>query len=147
VTDAAETTLRLERLIPAPPEALYALWSEPDALARWWAPDGYAAEVHAWDLRPGGLWRTSLRGADGRSVAQRGAFRVVDPPKRLVFTWAWEDDLGAGGHESEVSVDFAPSPGGTRLTLVHARFESRDARDRHDRGWQASLERQAQLLV
>jgi uncharacterized protein YndB with AHSA1/START domain len=147
VTDAAETTVRLERLIPAPPEALYALWSAPEALARWWAPDGYVAAVHAWDLTPGGLWRTSLRGPDGRSVATRGAFRIVDPPSRLVFTWAWEDDAGVAGHESEVSVDFSPTPGGTRLTLVHARFESCDARDRHDRGWQASLDRQTQMVA
>jgi uncharacterized protein YndB with AHSA1/START domain len=35
-----ETTLRLERLIPSPPEILFALWTEPAQLLRWWAPDG-----------------------------------------------------------------------------------------------------------
>ncbi len=35
-----ETTLRLERLIPLPPEILFALWTEPAQLLRWWAPDG-----------------------------------------------------------------------------------------------------------
>jgi hypothetical protein len=40
-----ETTLRLERLIPLPPEILFALWTEPAQLLRWWAPDGYEPSV------------------------------------------------------------------------------------------------------
>jgi len=38
----SETTLRLERLIPAPPALLFALWTEPAQLLRWWAPEGCA---------------------------------------------------------------------------------------------------------
>jgi len=37
---ASETTLRLERLIASPPEVLFALWTQPAQLVRWWAPEG-----------------------------------------------------------------------------------------------------------
>ena len=141
----SEPMLSIERLIPAPPEVLFALWTEPVQLARWGAPDGYEPTVHALDVRPGGRWRTTLRASDGRVVATCGVYRIVDPPCRLVFTWAWEKPNGDPGHETEVSVSFEATPGGTRLVLVQQRFESKDARDRHDAGWAASLNRLAKI--
>jgi uncharacterized protein YndB with AHSA1/START domain len=143
---AEESSLRLERLIASPPEVLFELWTEPAQLAKWWAPEGYEAIVHALDVSPGGRWRTSLRASDGREVGMRGLYRIVEPPHRLVFTWAWEDASGAPGHETEVSVTFEATPGGTRLVLVHRRFESKDARDRHVRGWTACFDRQAEMV-
>jgi len=104
--DVSETTLRLERLIPAPPEILFALWTEPAQLVKWWAPDGYEAAVHTFDARPGGRWRIVLRGADVGSLALSGVYRIVEPPRRLAFTWAWENENGARGHETEVLVTF-----------------------------------------
>jgi uncharacterized protein YndB with AHSA1/START domain len=142
---ASESELRLERLIPSPPELLFALWTEPDQLARWWAPQGYEALVHTLDPTPGGCWRISLRGADNRLVSMSGAYRIVDPPHRLAFTWAWEDENGAPGPETEVIVNFASTPGGTRLTLLHQRFASKQARDRHDAGWSSSFDRMARI--
>jgi uncharacterized protein YndB with AHSA1/START domain len=140
-----ETTLRLERLIPAPPELLFALWTEPAELVRWWAPEGYEASVHALDTRPGGRWRTVLRRSDSSARAMSGVYRIVEPPHRLAFTWAWEDESGVRGHETEVTVNFEAAPGGTRLVLLQQRFESRQARDRHDAGWSSSFERLAQI--
>jgi uncharacterized protein YndB with AHSA1/START domain len=139
-----DTALRLERLIASPPETVFALWIEPAELARWWAPDGYQAEVDALDVRPGGRWRVVLRGA-ANSVAMSGAYRIVEPPRRLVFSWAWEDPSGARGHDTEVTVNFEAAPGGTRLVLEHRHFENSQARDRHDAGWAASFTRLAYI--
>jgi uncharacterized protein YndB with AHSA1/START domain len=86
-----------------------------------------------------------MRRADGHEVAASGTFRIVEPPRRLAFSWAWEDPGGARGHETEVTVEFAPAPGGTRLTVTQESFESKSARDNHLRGWAASLERQAEI--
>jgi uncharacterized protein YndB with AHSA1/START domain len=139
--DTNETTLRLERLIAAPPELLFALWTDPAELVRWWSPDGYEASVDCLDAAQGGSWRTILHAPDGRSVAMSGVYRVVEPPRRLVFTWAWEDAEGIRGHETEVMVNFEATSGGTRLVLVHQRFETKVACDRHTNGWAASLDR------
>ena len=143
---SGENVVRLERLIPSPPEFLFVLWVTPEELVRWWAPDGYVPTVHALEARPGGRWRVSMRSADGHEVATSGVFRTVEPPRRLAFSWAWEDAGGARGHETEVTVEFAPAPGGTRLTVTQQSFESEQARDNHLRGWSASLDRQAKIM-
>jgi len=75
-----------------------------------------------------------------------GIYRTIDPPRRLVFTWGWDDDNGARGHETEVTVTFDPAPGGTRLVLVQQVFADKDSRGRHEHGWSSSfvcLEREA----
>jgi len=144
--EQSETTLRLVRLIPSPPETLFELWTEPAQLARWWAPDGFEASVDALETAPGGRWRIILRRPGGSELAMGGAFLVVEPPRRLAFTWGWEDGSGVRGHETEVTVSFEPAPGGTRLVLVQQRFESRQGRDNHSRGWSTSFDRMMDIL-
>jgi uncharacterized protein YndB with AHSA1/START domain len=124
---------------------LFSLWTAPAQLVRWWAPDGYLAEVHLLETRPGGRWRTTLVGPDGRISAMCGVYRVVEPPRRLVFTWSWEDETQTPGHETEVTVTFDPIPGGTRLALSHRRFENSTARGRHSVGWSGCFDRLAKL--
>jgi uncharacterized protein YndB with AHSA1/START domain len=144
---ANETTLRLERLIPSSPEVLFALWTEPAQLLRWWAPEGYEPSVHSLDTRPGGGWRITLRRPDGGVIAMSGVYRVVEPPRRLAFTWAWEDENGARGHETDVTVSFEATPGGTRLMLLQQRFESKHARDNHNVGWSSCFDRLTKIVA
>jgi uncharacterized protein YndB with AHSA1/START domain len=136
-----ETTLRIERLIASPPEVLFALWIEPAQLLKWWAPDGCEASVDVLDVRPGGRWRTTMRRPDGGLVATSGVYRIVEPPRRLSFTWAWEGENGARGHETEVLLTFEATPGGTRLVLLQERFESKETCDRHIVGWSSAFHR------
>jgi uncharacterized protein YndB with AHSA1/START domain len=136
-----ETTLRMERLIAAPPEVVFALWVEPAHLLKWWAPDGCEASIDVLDVKPGGGWRTILRKPDGGQATTSGIYRIVEPPRRLCFSWAWEGENGARGHETEVMVTFEPTPGGTRLVLMQQRFESKDACDRHSFGWSSAFDR------
>jgi len=140
-TNASETALRLERLIPCAPEVLFALWTDPTQLVRWWAPEGYEAVVHVLDARPDGRWRITLRRPDGGELATSGVYRIVEPPRRLVFTWAWENDSRARGHETEIIVNFEAIPGGTRLVLLQQHFESKQARDSHNKGWSSCFDR------
>ena len=137
----SETTLRLERLIASPPEVLFGLWTEPVQLLKWWGPDGYETSVHSLETRPGGRWRIILRRSDGSALAMSGVYRIIEPPRRLAFTWAWENASGARGHETEVEVNFEATPGGTRLVLLQQRFESKQARDNHNVGWSSSFDR------
>jgi uncharacterized protein YndB with AHSA1/START domain len=132
--------LRLERLIAAPPEELFPLWTTPELLVTWWGPDGVDIPEHALDIRPGGAWRTTMRQPNGTRHTVSGKYLEVDPPRRLVFTWAWEDAAGIRGHETVVDVRFESAPGGTRLVLHQARFLDRESRDRHQHGWSSSFD-------
>lgn len=146
VAKARETMLRLERLIPLPPELLFSLWTEPAQLVRWWAPEGYEASVRDLDTRPDGRWCVTMRRPDGKVVVTSGVYRIVDPPRRLAFTWAWEDENGAHGHETEVMVSFEAAHGGTRLVLVQQRFESKQVRDNHNVGWSSCFDRMTKIV-
>ena len=140
-TATDDTRLELERLIPSSPEDLFELWTERAGLMRWWAPDGYQCSVDCLEARPGGLWRTLMQKPGSPPLAISGLYRVVDRPRRLVFTWAWESDDGERGHETEVSVTFESVPGGTRLVLVQQSFENIPTRDRHRFGWSSCFDR------
>jgi uncharacterized protein YndB with AHSA1/START domain len=138
--------LELERVIPGKPEQVFALWTEPTLLLKWWGPEGYEIPTHALDIRPGGKWRTTMRSPEGRLLTVSGVYRKIERPRLLVFTWAWDDEQGRRGHESEVTVTFEPAPGGTRLVLRQM-LESKDARDRHAHGWSSTFDRLARVAL
>jgi uncharacterized protein YndB with AHSA1/START domain len=136
--------LHMERLIAAPPERVFQYWTEPELFMRWFGPEGYDIPQYDGDLRPGGRWRTTMRSPEGKVMRVSGVYRAIDPPRRLVFTWAWDGDTGPG-HETEVTVLFEPTPGGTRLRLTHQTFESKDSRDNHRFGWTSTLNKLEKL--
>ena len=134
-----DKVLRMERVIAATPERLFELWTDPEELAKWWGPEGFTTPTYAMDVRPGGRWHTTMRRPDGSEHVVSGIYRAIEPPKRLVFTWGWDDDAGMRGHETEVTVTFEPAPGGTRMTLVQQTFIDTDSRNRHQHGWGSSF--------
>jgi uncharacterized protein YndB with AHSA1/START domain len=135
-----DQVLRLERLIAATPERLFELWTEPTELVKWWGPDGYDVPEHALDVRPGGRWRTTMRSPEGTRHTVSGVYRTIERPRRVVFTWAWDQDDGSRGHETEVTVTFEPAPSGTRLVLRQQLFQDASARDNHQKGWASTLD-------
>jgi len=139
MTVKEDTTLRMERLIATTPETLFGFWTKPEMLIRWWGPEGYTTPEHGMDVRAGGRWRTVMHSPEGKSFTVSGVYRTLEPPRRLVFTWAWDDDAGLRGHETEVTVTLEPVPGGTKMVLVQQGFVDADSRDRHQRGWGSSF--------
>ena len=135
----SDKELHVERLIAAPPERVFQYFTDPKLFATWWGPEGMTATAHALEPRPGGAWRTTMQSPDGKAMTVGGVYRAVEAPRRLVFTWAWEDDKGARGFETEVTVTFAAAPGGTKLTILQKEFETVESRDQHERGWTSTL--------
>src|SRR6476469_8268382 len=84
------TVLRLERVFDAPPERVYAAWTEPALLRRWWAAEpGWTTPEATTDVRVGGAYRLSMKGTDGILRTVVGEYLEIDPPRRLVYTWKW----------------------------------------------------------
>ena len=134
-----DRVLEIERLIPAPPERVLEYWTEPELLARWFGPEGFDIPANTHDVRPGGKWRTTMRSPDGKLRTVSGIYNLIDRPRRLVFTWGWDDDEGLRGHETEVTVTLEPTPGGTRLKLVQQLFQTSEVRNLHNAGWASSF--------
>jgi uncharacterized protein YndB with AHSA1/START domain len=117
VTDDLPTReLALERRLDAPPERVWAAWTEPDLLARWWGPDAFDTprETIAVDLRPGGRFDlTMVSRHDGVAYPSEMVFGDVVAPERLAYGW---DAQTTGVADGEVVVTLAPADrGGTQL--------------------------------
>ena len=87
----ARPSLTLKRRLNAPPEKVYAAWTDPEKIVRWFGPrkakDGSMRP--SIDLRVGGRYRISFDTTDGEYHQVGGVYREVVPNERLVFSWAW----------------------------------------------------------
>ena len=120
--------LEHELLIRAPAELVFAFFTDPDLYRRWM---GREATL---DPRPGGIYRCVVH--DTATVL--GEYVVVEPPRRVVFTWGFEGGAGVPAGSSTVAVTLTPVPDGTLLRLVHTGLPH-PALAGHDKGWSGYL--------
>ena len=138
---AERTRLRVSRTLPASRERLFAAWTEPAELRRWWGPRGFTTPSAEIDLRAGGAFRIVMRSAEGKLSLLTGSYLEVTPPERLVYTWQFD-----GGETTLVTVEFHDRVGATEVVVTHERFGSDEARRAHERGWGLCLDRLDELL-
>ena len=139
--------LIITRVFDAPRSLVFAAWTQPEHLARWWGPQGFVNVACEADVRPGGAWLRRMRAPDGTLYTKRGVYREIVAPERLVFTYVNQAADGTQDRETLVSVTFEEQGAGTRLTLHHTGFESVEARDAHQGGWSSCMERFAEYLA
>ena len=144
-TAAAELVIR--RIFDAPRRFVFEAWTDPEHLARWWGPQGFAIIACKAEVRPGGAWHRTMRSPEGNVIRKHGVYREIVSPERLVFTYVSDDAEGNPGPATLVTVTFADISGKTRLTLRQTLFESAAARDAHHVGWTSCLERFAEYLA
>ena len=137
-------SLTLKRRLNAAPETVYAAWTDPQRLTRWFGPDSGAVTRAETDVRVGGRFRVVFHTEDGEEHDVGGVYREVVPNERLVFTWAWRS---TPERESLVTVALRPDGGGTSLTLTHEQFFDEEARDRHEFGWTGTLDKLERLFA
>lgn len=119
----AERELCTSRLLDAPPAAVYGAFADPAQLARWWGPSGFTNTIEVFELRPGGEWRLTMHGPDGRDYANLSRFTEVQPGERIVFV---HDEP----HGFEMTLTFDATPGGRTRLGWRMRFESAEACER-----------------
>ena len=135
---APKPSLTLKRRLNAPPERVYAAWTDPEKLKRWFGPEQIETLRADADARVGGRFRIVMRGTDGEEHDVSGVYREVVPNEKIVFTWAWRS---TPERESLVTVVIKPQGAGSLLTLVHEQFFDEAARDRHEHGWIGCLDK------
>ena len=134
-------SLRLERVVAATPERVFRAWTTPDEMKAWSCPEGYRLERVVSEPRPGGAFELAMVGPEGESHTAHGRYRVVEPPRRLVYTWDWREE-GQRMGETVVTVEFVDAPeGGTRVRVTHEGFPAAEARDGHVEGWTGCLDK------
>jgi uncharacterized protein YndB with AHSA1/START domain len=110
------STITITRTVAATPERVFAAWTDAEQLAAWWWPQ-LGGTTYDVDARLGGRFRIHSPGI-GSTVT--GSYTEVDRPRRLAFTWTWEDEGEPEAVvEDTVVVTFEPDDGGTRVTVAH----------------------------
>ena len=96
------------RIFAASHERLLTAYSDPAQLAKWWGPKGFTNTFDEFDFRPGGDWKFTMHGPDGKNYANHIRFIEVVPAERIVFDHFAPD--------FRMTITFAAAEGGTRMT-------------------------------
>ncbi len=135
-------TLKISRHIKAPRERVFAAWANINEYAQWLGGSDRKVISASNDLRPGGESHIKSSGAEGScEIDMTGTYREVKPPELLSFTWTTGDcSPDHKGIQTLVTVELTEENGGTRLQLTHAGFPDDEICERHNKGWNASLD-------
>ena len=140
------TSLQISRVIKAAPERVFRAWTDPADMRRWACPEG-ATVVHVEaDLVVGGRYTIHMRTEDESEHKAIGVYQEIDPPRRLVYTWDWDEEEMRMG-DTRVTVEFNDLNGSTEVVLTHDRFPSAEAKDNHEIGWTSCMNRLADMFA
>lgn len=144
-TQSSGLTLEMTRVLPAAPPVVFGAFSDPDELATWWGPAGFAVPSLEFDPRVGGGYRIEMQPPEGDRFYLVGEFREVDPPTRLAFTFEWEnpdpDDV-----ETLVELSFRDLAGSTEVDFIQGSFKTEARRELHRDGWTDSFDKLERLI-
>ena len=149
-SSSTDREIVLTRVLDAPRALVWKAWTQPEHIARWWGPHGFAVSGCTVDFKVGGGFRLLMQGADGANHPCRGVFREIVPLQRIVYDGEADDRHGCGAGlppGARVTVTFEDEGNKTRLTL-HTRFVTAAARIAaydagYTAGWGEGLERLA----
>lgn len=86
--DRANLELVFTRLVAAPRDLVWMVWTEPKHLAEWWGPDGFRLITETFDFRQGGEWIHTMIGPDGTEYPNHSVFAEIVPQERIVYEHA-----------------------------------------------------------
>ena len=132
-----QDTIVSEIEIAVPAERVFQAITDPRQVPSWWGQDGvYRCTEFKAELRPGGQWRSSGIGPDGRPFEVTGEYLEVDPPRLLAHTWiaSWTGDA-----QTTVRWELEPTATGTLLRLRHSGLAAHPGIRDSYRGWPRML--------
>lgn len=132
----APPILIVRRRIAASAAELFEAWLDPTALAQWMRPGTVHCTTAHVDARVGGRYEVIME-VDTRVVPHRGEYIVIDPPRRLVFTW---NSPHTGERDTLVEVDFLAAGADTEVVVTHQQLPEAE-RAGHEQGWSSALEK------
>ncbi|RPD38082.1 SRPBCC domain-containing protein [Chitinophaga barathri] len=100
------------RLLDAPRELVWEVWTQPEHLKKWWGPDGFTITNHSMEVQPGKYWRFIMHG-DGMNYDNKVQYLEVVEPSLLVYQHGDEQDTIS----FKVYVSFEEVDGKTLLTM------------------------------
>jgi uncharacterized protein YndB with AHSA1/START domain len=137
--------VRMTRVLRAPRERVWRALTDPDELARWWGPKGFACPSLEWEPRLGASYRLAMQPPEGELFHLNGEFKEVDPPSRLAFTFVW-DPATPDDRETLATLSLEDRGDRTEVRFTQGEFATEERRALHDGGWSDGFERLDELL-
>ena len=138
-------TVRLHRVFTTTPDKIYRAFLEPDALAKWLPPNGFACTVHHLEARVGGTHKASFRNfTTGHSHSFGGTYLELVPNERLRYTDTFDDPNLQG--ELNVTITLRKVLVGTEMNVVQEGIPDVIPVEACYLGWQQSLDNLAQMV-
>jgi uncharacterized protein YndB with AHSA1/START domain len=139
------STIRLHRVLSAPPERVYRAFLDADALVKWAPPHGFTGKIHHMDAKVGGGYRMSFTNfTTGASHSFSVEYTELEQNQRIVQTDRFDDPNLPG--EMRVTIVFNNVSAGTELSIEQAGVPGVIPRDACYLGWQQSLALLAKLV-
>jgi len=144
-TNTNTSTVRLHRVLRAPPERVYRAFLDPDAMAKWLPPHGFTCKVHHMEAKVGGTFRMSFNNFTtntGHSFS--GEYLEIVPNERIRYTDRFDDPNLPG--VIEVTVTLKAVLVGTEINIEQANLPTAIPVEACYLGWQQSLAQLASLV-
>jgi uncharacterized protein YndB with AHSA1/START domain len=134
----AGNTIRLHRVLHAPPERIYRAFLDADAMAKWLPPNGFTGKVHSLDARVGGKYRMSFTNFSNRqSHSFGGEYLELVPNERIVHTDVFDDPNLPGTMRTTITLKKVSV--GTDVSIVQEGVPEVIPPEACYLGWQESL--------
>jgi uncharacterized protein YndB with AHSA1/START domain len=143
--------LVLERVVDVPPEKVWAAWTKPEHIEKWFTPAPWKTSDVVVELRPGGAFKSRMTGPEGQSFENAGCFLEIVENRRLV----WTDCLRPGFRPSQAPfftavIEIEPHGSGTKYRAI-ARHADAEGREKHEKmgfhhGWGIALDQLVALM-
>ena len=138
-------TVRLHRVLRAPPERVYRAFLDADAMAKWLPPNGFTGKVHHLDAKVGGTYRMTFTNfTSGNGHAFGGKYLDLVPHERLRYTGVFENANLPG--EMQTTVSLTKVFCGTEINVVQEGIPAVIPEAGCYLGWQESLALLAKLV-
>ncbi|MEJ2720833.1 MAG: SRPBCC family protein [bacterium] len=138
-------TVRLHRVLHAPPERVYRAFLDPEAMAKWLPPNGFTGKVHHMEAKVDGTYKMSFTNfTTGRSHSFGGRYLELVPNERIQHTDEFDDPNVPG--KLLVTVTLTKASLGTELNIVQEGLPEVIPPDACYLGWQESLTLLAKLV-
>ena len=138
-------TIRLHRVLRTTPERAYRAFLDPDAMAKWMAPNGFTGKVHHMDAREGGGYKMSFTNfTTGKSHSFGGTYLELTPNERMLYTDKFDDPNLPG--EMRMTITFKKVMVGVEVNIEQAGVPAAIPPEACYLGWQESLTLLAKLV-
>ncbi len=137
--------LHLKRTFSASREKVFDAWVNPEKLKQWFhVADDWKTHLYDTEIKQGAKYRIGMEEPDKDPHVVIGEYHEIDPPNKLVFTWAWEINPT---EETLVTLLFHDKDGQTEMELIHERFATEETAEHHSKGWNGCLAQLEHALI